>query len=176
MKHYKDFIAVAEKAIARTSTGEAAWRLREDLLERDPVLALRSVRGLDDERSRALLGDYASLAPKIVLRSLTGNGSDFAHDLRRQLEDTGREVIDSLGWLDDEASMALREAHAERWSSTVLGSLSRVSSTPRVDALIEQCQRHGAGDVHVLRQLALREESPQRPEWARRDESGAQED
>jgi len=146
-------------------TGDKASRLRASLFERDPAIALRSIRGLDDARSREWMTRYAPLAPKAVLRALTSNGSEFAHSLRRQLIDTGREAIDSLGALQDDTSMALREAYAERWPSTVLGSLSRYLTNARVSDLIERCKRHGVGDVHLLRQLAAREEYKQRPEW-----------
>lgn len=148
-------------------TGEPASRLREELFERDPAIALRSLRGLRDDRTRELLGHYAPLAPKAVLQAITGDGSDFAHDLRRQLHATGREVVDSLGPLDDEPSLALREAHAERWPSTVLGSLVATAPSARIDALLDQCKSSGAGDVHVLRQLAARQERDQRPAWKR---------
>lgn len=146
---------------------DESWRRREELVEQDPAIAMRSLRGLADPQSHRVLERFADLAPKSVLRALTGDGSERGHELRRHLRGTGREVIDSLGVLDDEPSMTMREEHAERWPSTVLGSLTRVADDPRVLSLRQQCRRHGAGDLHVLRHIVARQEHELRPAWHR---------
>lgn len=140
-----------------------AWSRRAALFEQDPVIALRSLRGLDDAPAQELLSRYAGSVPKAVLDALTHNGSEFAHEMRRELASTGREVVDSLGRLEDDASMRLREEYAQRWPSTVLGTLTSAEVTPRVADLVATCQRAGAGDLHLLRQMAARRERADLP-------------
>ncbi|MEM7157658.1 MAG: dTMP kinase [Myxococcota bacterium] len=151
--------------------GKEAWTQRNELFERDPAMALKSVRGLSDAETHRLLARYSTQAPKSVLRALTSNGTDFAHDLRRQLVNTGREVIDSVGLLADEASMKLREEHVETWPSSVLGSMTHLSTEPGVAELLARATDAGAGDLHVLRQLQARKERELRPEWKRTRDS-----
>lgn len=168
---------VAQAAIGIAGChGEDAWRLRDELFERDPAMALRSLKGLHDDRSRQRLERYAPLAPKAVLQAMVNDGRDFAHGLRRELLSAGREVIESLGSLDDEPSLELREELAERWPSTVAGSVSALAPSARIEALLDRCKAHGAGDVHVLRQFAAREERDQRPAWKRGEDLEGTED
>lgn len=157
-------VSQAAVSIVRCES-KAAQKQRDQLFDQDPTTALKSLRGLTDSLTYQRLRHYAKRAPKPVLRALTGDGSEFAHDLRRELVNTGREVIDSLGLLDDDASMRLREDCVEQWPSTVVGGMSRLPSTPPVQAIIDRAKEAGAGDLHLLRQLQAREERELRPEW-----------
>jgi hypothetical protein len=147
-----------------------AWPLREKILDKHPLYGIRTLRGLAEPRAYAWLELFADHAPKPVLRSLIGDGSEFAHGMRNRLLESGREVIDSLGTLDDEASLDLRERVVERWPSSVLGSLLRLPRGPRIQALLDAAQRLGAQDLHLKRRLAALSEWEQWPAWRRRDD------
>lgn len=160
-----------EDAQRATSIGfcasDEAWALRERLFEKNPVIGLGTLRGLDDARTNALLERYADSAPKRVLAALGGRTDDFAHAMRRALFETGREVVDSVRGLDDDASWELRERGVERWPSTVAHSLLGIDPGERVAAMVARCGSLAKGDVHVLRRLKGLEERPGWPEWAR---------
>jgi len=146
--------------------GETAWRLREQLLASQPVLGLESLRGVTGPRTQEVLEAYADRAPKIVLRALSGRTDPAAHALRERLLDTGREVVDSVRGLDDEASWALRENVVERWSSTVVHSLFGLPDDERVQKMRERCVEIGGGDAHVLRRLQGLDEFATLPRWS----------
>jgi dTMP kinase len=156
--------ARAESLIA--CRGEAAWREREALLERDPVLGLHTLIGLCEPRAQRWLERYAAVAPKAVLAALAGRSDEQAHRLREAWFATGREVIDSLRGLDDEPSWALRERALQAWPSTVAHSLLGLESRPRAQAMIERCRELGAGDLHLQRRLQQLAERPLWPRWA----------
>ncbi len=157
-----------ERAASLTfCAGAEAWALRERLLEREPRLALESLRGVRDERADRLLETFNDKAEKPVLRALSGRADDFAHELRRALLPVGREVVDSIRGLDDEASWELREAFIERSPSTVLNSLTGLDPSARVSSVRRRCEATGAGDLHTLRRSCNLDEYPGRPDWAR---------
>jgi dTMP kinase len=147
--------------------GEVAWREREALFERDPVLGLDSLLGVHDSRAQSWLERYAALAPKTVIGALAGRSDEDAHRLREALFDTGREVIDSLRGLDDEHSWALRERALPLWPSTVAHSLLGLEARPRAQAMLDHCRELGAGDLHLFRRLQQIAERPSWPQWAR---------
>lgn len=147
-------------------TGAHAWAARERLLERDPVLAIETLRGVDDPRAREIQDAHALTAPKAVLRSLAGRSDDHAHGLREELADSGREVVDSVRGLDDERSWALRRTHLEAWPSTVVHSLTGVPPSKRVSNMRERCRRIGAGNLLVMRRLQWLDEFGRRPQWS----------
>ena len=159
---------------AQSLTGcqsDRAWKLRDALVSKDPVLALSSLRGVPGARADALLSRYAAHAPKPALRALGGRSDAFAHELREALWETGREVIDSVRGLDDEASWEIRQRGAEHWPSTVIDSLRGLGPGARRDAMVAECQRLGAGDAHVLRRVAALDEEPLQPTWLRQGPS-----
>jgi hypothetical protein len=137
------------------------------LFERNPLLALESLRGTRSDRGDAWLVRAREHAPKLVLAALAGRSDTFAHGLRSELFETGREVIDTIRRLSDDASFALRERALPRWPSTVAHSLLGLPESPRVRALRERCSTLGARDVHVLRRLALLDEQAQLPDWVK---------
>jgi len=146
---------------------EQAWRWRAELVERDPVFGLQSLRGVGEGRGERLLERYAPRAPATVLDALAGRSDPRAYDLRAALFETGREVIDSVRGLADEAAWELREQALQRWPSTVAHSLLRLPDDARTRAMVARCAANARGDVHVLRRLqALREQSSW-PEWVR---------
>jgi dTMP kinase len=132
-----------------------AWRRREKLLERDPAVVLPSLLGLDPARVDPILARYVERAPKLVLAALWGRTDAGAHQLRAQLIDTGRELIDSVWGLDDPASWALRERFSERWPSTVVASLNGMSLDARAHTLIARCREVAPTDLFLKRRLAL---------------------
>lgn len=145
---------------------EEAWRQRERLLEKAPQLALESLRGVNDERADRVLEGYAAKAPKPVLRALSGRSDAFAHRLRAELLEVGREVVDSVRGLDDEQSWGLREQFADAAPSTVLNSLKGLDlKAARVRDLRAQCEKAGAGDLHTLRRSQALDEYGDLPEW-----------
>ena len=145
---------------------DAAQRRRERLFEKNPVLGLASLRS-----TRTAFGDdqlvrNAAHAPKLVLAALHGRSDDLAHELREQLFETGREVVDTVRRLSDPRSFALRERALPRWPSTVMHSLLGLPRTPQVTALYARCRELGAGDIHMLRREQLLEEHQAQPDWA----------
>jgi dTMP kinase len=132
-----------------------AWARRERLLEKDPAAVLPSLRGLDPARIDPILASHVERAPKLVLSALSGRADASAHQLREQLLDTGRELIDSIWALDDPASWALRERFCERWPSTVVSSLIGMRLDDRAQTLIARCREAAPGDLFLKRRLAL---------------------
>ncbi|MGD8858856.1 MAG: dTMP kinase [Myxococcales bacterium] len=148
--------------------GRRAWKLREKLLERNPVAALTSLRGLTDEHATGLLEDYAERAPRVVLDVLGSRDDRRAHTLRERLWDTGKEVVDSLRGLDDDFAWKVREAFLQAHPSTVAHSLQRLDpDDDRVKDMRARCTEAGAGDLYLLRRLQRLDEFPTLPEWAR---------
>lgn len=145
-----------ERALSLQGCDHAeAWRRRERLLEKDPPIAIQAMVGLDPARVDPILERYADRAPKSVLRALRGRGDAAAHGLRRELLETGREVVDTIIGLDDPPAWALREQCAERWPSTVLRSLEGLElDDPRAKKLLARCREAGAEDLFVKRRLA----------------------
>jgi hypothetical protein len=142
-----------------------SWERREQLFEKNPLLALDSLRSTRSELGDAWLMRAREHAPKLVLAALAGRSDAFAHELRNELFETGREVIDTIRRLADEPSFALRERALARWPSTVAHSLMGLPDTPRVRGLYERCYALGARDIHLLRRLALLDEQAQLPDW-----------
>lgn len=153
-------------------TGEPAWKLRERLMDKHPIVGLKTVVGLVDPRVDRWLELYSEKAPKRVLAALSRRSDPFAYELREALFETGAEVIGSLRHLTDDRAMALRERAVSRWPAAVISSLSAVtgkSERPNAAAvvpMVERCKEEGAGDLFVARQLQSREEWPGRPAWA----------
>jgi dTMP kinase len=138
-----------------------AQALRETLFEKNPPLGLASLRGTSTSVGDAWLTRAREHAPKLVLGALAGRSDAFAYQLRGELFDTGREVIDTVRRLPDEAAFALRERAMPRWASTVAHSLLGLPQTPRVRSFYERCRALGARDLHVMRRLTLLDEQPQ---------------
>jgi dTMP kinase len=147
--------------------GEDAAQRREQVFARDPVLGAITLRGVTTEQGDYWLRQLAPHAAKVVLRSLTGRADNVAYELREQLFETGREVIDSLRGLDDLRAWTLRERGLERWPSTVADSLLGLSDSPTRRRTRAQCAEIGAGDLHVLRRLCRLDEYAALPGWAR---------
>lgn len=149
-------------------------QLRERLFEDNPLLGLTSLRGVQSEAGDAQLLRTRQHAPKLVLSALAGRSDEFAYRLRDQLFETGREVIDTVRRLPDDAAFVLRERAMPRWASTVAHSLLGLEDSPRVRSLYERCRTVGSRDLHVLRRLALLDEQAHRPSWrAPRARAGA---
>ncbi|MDD9971696.1 MAG: thymidylate kinase [Myxococcales bacterium] len=146
---------------------EEAWKRREKLFAKHPVLGLSTLRGVSDPRADAYLERYLDTAPKHVLAALGGRSDAHAHALRDTLFETGREVIDSVRGQTDPRAWDLRERGLERWPSTVVHSLLGVDD-PRVDSLLGRCRAQAPGDVHVLRRICALSERGQWPDWATR--------
>ena len=135
-------------------------------MERDPVMGIRSLKGLVDDRTMDLLEAHAALAPKTVLAALTGVTVPHAHALRMRLARTGREVIDSLGLAADPPAMKLRWEHVETWPSSVFGSTLGLADTPEITDLRARCQEIGSADLHLLRRVEAARTWHLRPPWA----------
>lgn len=146
-------------------SSERSWELRKQLFDKNPLSALDSLRGTQSELGDEWLEAARTHAPKLVLGAIAGRQDAFAHRLRDELFETGREVVDTVRRLSDDASFALRERALPRWPSTVAHSLLGLSDSPRVRELRERCREHAEGDVHVLRRLALLDEQSQLPAW-----------
>jgi dTMP kinase len=146
---------------------ERSAELREQLFNTNPLLALESLRNTCSAQGDAWLTGARKHAPKLVLAALAGRQDEFAHRLRDELFETGREVIDTVRRLSDDASFALRERALPRWPSTVAHSLLSLEDSPRVRSLYERCRALGARDLHVLRRLTLLDEQPQLPSWVK---------
>ncbi|KIG15564.1 Thymidylate kinase [Enhygromyxa salina] len=143
-----------ERALGLQGCDDAdSWRRREKLLQKDPALVISNLRGLASERVDPILTRFAELAPKPVLQALQGRGDATAHALRRQLLDTGREVIDSLIGLDDPSAWALREQMLDRWPSTVAWSLGGLADHAQTPAMLERCRACAPTDLFVSRRL-----------------------
>jgi dTMP kinase len=151
-----------------------AGALRERLFDKNPLLALASLRSTRTALGDAWLTRTRAHAPKLVLAALAGRTDDFAHDLREELFETGREVIDPVRRLDDARSFALRERAVARWPSTVLHSLFGLQPTSRVTEMQARCRELGAGDIHMLRRAQLLGEQDEAPTWAERERSIAE--
>jgi dTMP kinase len=159
-----------DDARAQTLIGcvhERSAELRERLFDSNPLLALDSLRGTRTAQGDAWLTGARQHAPKLVLSALAGRQDDFAYRLRDELFETGREVVDTVRRLSDEASFALRERALPRWPSTVAHSLLGLADSPRVRSLYERCRTLGARDLHVLRRLMLLDEQAQLPSWVK---------
>lgn len=153
---------------------ERAGALRERLFDKNPLLALTSLRSTRTALGDSWLTRTRDHAPKLVLAALAGRTDDFAHDLREELFETGREVIDTVRRLDDPRSFALRDRAIARWPSTVLHSLLGLAQTPRVTELAARCRELGAGDIHMLRRVQLLDEQDEAPAWAERERAIAE--
>ncbi len=159
---------LAQRSTSLTGcTDVESWRLREKLIAKDPVMGIRSLRGVAGPRALALCRTYAAYAPKTVLRAIGGQGAAEVHALRNELTDTGREVLDSLGALVDDEAWAMRESLASRWPSSVLGSVLGVFHHPRLARLTARCREMGAGDLHVSRRVQGLDERAGLPDWYR---------
>jgi hypothetical protein len=145
---------------------ERAYVLRRELFEKSPLLGLASIRAVAGTEADAWLTRYKPHAPKLVLSAIAGRQDAFAHALRSELFEVGREVIDTVRRLDDEASYALRERALSRWPSTVAHSLLGLPNDARTRSLRERCEKLGAGDVHTARRSALLDEQHLAPAWA----------
>jgi hypothetical protein len=153
-------------------SGERAWSRRLQLLEKDPIAALDSLRGVAGPRADAILERHAALAPRPVVRALSGRRDDRAYAFRQTLFSTGREIIDSLRGLDEPAAWQLRERALPLWPSTVIHSLEGTPTQEkpeslRREAVIGKGLAVGRGDLHVQRRLSGLDEYPDRPVWAR---------
>ena len=139
--------------------------LRKGLYDKNPLLALDSLRGTHSSQGDEWLAAAKAHAPKLVLSAIAGRTDAFAYRMRQELFDTGREVVDTVRRLSDDDAFALREQALARWPSTVAHSLLGLPPTDRVREMVARCRELGAGDVHVLRRLALLDEQDQAPAW-----------
>lgn len=149
------------------SSDEDAWKRRMKMFESAPLHALGTLRGLNDERTNELLRYYVTRTPKAVLAAVAGRSDALAHELRQQALDVGREVVDSVRGLDDEASWALREQFIESSPSTVIHSLEGVAPSARREQVRQRCEQLGRGDLHTARRSRGLDEYPTLPEWYR---------
>jgi dTMP kinase len=159
----------AARALSLTGcVSEQASGWREILFEKNPVVALTSLRNTRTPQGDAWLTRTKRHAPKLVLAAIAGRSDSFAYDLREELFEAGREVIDTVRRLEDDRAFALRERAISRWPSTVLHSLLGLAPSPRVAQLHARCRQLGAGDVHTLRRAQLIEEQEAAPSWSER--------
>ena len=158
------------RAISLTGCADPrSHELRRELFERDPMLGLISLRGTHTETGDAWLTRTKHHAPKLVLAALAGRRDDFAYRMRDELFEVGREVIDTVRRLSDEAAFGLRERALPRWASTVAHSLLGLPESARVRSLRERCRAAGERDLHVQRRILLLEEHALRPSWAQQN-------
>lgn len=144
-----------ERAIGLRGCDDAdAWNRRARLLDKDPAVLIPNLVGSSLERVDPILERFATRAPKSVLAALRGRTDATAHDLREQLLETGREVVDTIAGLDDPRSWALRERCFERWPSTVAASLTGLLDQPRAADLLARCQECAPADLFLKRRIA----------------------
>ena len=154
------------RAVSLVGCADArAAKLRDALFSKSPLLGLTSLRATStpegDERLRAL----APHAPKAVIAALAGRADAAAYHMRNEWFETGREVLDTVRRLGDDAAFALRERGISRWPSTVAHSLLGLPTDTLVRSMRERCAKLGAGDLHCSRRLALLDEQATAPEW-----------
>jgi dTMP kinase len=148
-------------------TSPRSFERRAQLFEKNPLVALASLRGVRSELGDSWLMRLSEHAPKLVLGAIAGRSDDFAYALRDALFETGREVIDTIRRLPDDRAFALRERALSRWPSTVAHSLLGLPDSPRARSLHERCQTLAERDLHMQRRLILLNEQPLVPSWAR---------
>jgi dTMP kinase len=147
---------VHERAISiNRLSDEKSTKRREKIMREDPAVGLVHLKGLTSEQTDAHLSHWAPFAPKAVLKALNGRTDEFAHALRRELIESGREVIDTIRGLDDAASWELREQYAARWPSTVAWSCAGLggAADARVAALLDTCRQAAPGDLFLKRRI-----------------------
>jgi len=142
-------------------------QLREQLFDKNPLVALSSLRGNRSELGDSWLARMSEYAPKLVLSALAGRSDPYSYQLRDALFETGREVIDTVRRLADDQAFALRERALTRWPSTVAHSLLGLPESPRTRSLHERCEALAPRDLHMQRRLALLNEQPLAPSWTR---------
>jgi dTMP kinase len=159
----------AARALSLTGcVSEHASAKRELLFDKNPVVALTSLRSTRTPLGDSWLARTKHHAPKLVLAALAGRSDSFSYDLRDELFEAGREVVDTVRRLADDRAFELRERAVTRWPSTVLHSLLGLAPSPRVAGLHARCRELGAGDVHTLRRAQLHEEQSAAPSWSDR--------
>jgi dTMP kinase len=141
--------------------------LREQLFEKNPLVALSSLRGTRSELGDSWLTRMSDYAPKLVLAALAGRADAFSYELRDALFETGREVIDTVRRLPDERAFALRERALKRWPSTVAHSLLGLPDSSRTRSVRERCEGLAQRDLHMQRRLLLLNEQPLAPSWTK---------
>lgn len=129
----------AARTIARSVTGlgnDVAWGLRKRAMQAAPVGALWSLGNLDDAESMRWRREYLRRAPKVVMGTIKSLRQPEAWEMRRAVVEDCKEAIDSIQSMDDEPAWALRDAHRDRWPSTVVKSLGVLAESDRGRALI----------------------------------------
>jgi hypothetical protein len=109
-----------------------------------PVSALRSLSGLEDERSVAWRAQCLLRAPAPVMQSLGALRSGLAWELRAAVAAECQEALDGISGADEAEAWWLRARYADLWPSTVLKSLGVLADAERGAALVErQLGAHG---------------------------------
>src|SRR5690606_3677966 len=141
----------------RSITGlddERAWAVRTVARGAAPVAALASVAGLVTTRSLQWREELLVRAPKVVMTTLRRVAHPRAWAMRRAVVETCKEAIDSVDSMDDAEAWELREAHWDRWPSTVVKTLGPLADGPRGRALVErQLASHGT-NISLLKHVS----------------------
>jgi dTMP kinase len=74
--------------------------------------------------------------------------------MRRAVIADCKEALDSLFGLDDAQAWELRQAHRDRWPSTVVKSLGPLGATARGRALVDRQLAHHPHNLSLLKHAA----------------------
>ena len=133
---------------------ERAWHLRSAARPAAPVAALASVAGLDDPESWRWRRELLARAPRIVMATLRELDRPEAWRMRQQVAPECKEALDGIEGMDQPEAWTLRDAHADRWPSTVVKSLGALADGARGKALLlRQLDAHGH-NVSLLKHAA----------------------
>jgi dTMP kinase len=133
---------------------ERAWKIRHESRGIAPAEALRSLARLQDEPSFEWRAEALARAPRPVMESLRGVTRAQAWELRRRVADDCREALEGFAGVDAEEAWALRTDYADVWPCATVRSLGMLADSPRGQELLaRQLTRHGAS-LNVRRHAA----------------------
>jgi len=146
--------AALHAPVARSLGGVAGDRADAARVALFPLVRLEtlaSTRGLDTPFARRAREELAQVAPKPVLRSLSGVSAAYADALRVQLAQRTKEALDSVEGSDGDLAWSLRERYLAVWPAAAVLSLRGLALQPRAQRLISAALAAFPDSVAVLR-------------------------
>lgn len=125
-------------ATARSLVGMACARadaLRERLFPLDRLAVAKSTQGLSTPYCWRVRDALFAVAPKVVLKTLTGLACERADAMRERGAALTKEALDAVDGLDTPAAWSLRERYLLRYPSTVVNSLRGLPLSPAGETL-----------------------------------------
>ena len=108
-----------------------AWDWRDKLAEEFLPWVLMSLRGVYCDRAWELRQEHIDRAPKIIIKSFGRSDDPRSWKLRDAAKLYAKEVLDSLGGIDNARAWALRMELRSKWPNTAVSSLSAGSQSER---------------------------------------------